>query len=328
MPCGREFSSQSVKHKDFLTLLRQHVLKDIDPYICLFEDCNKPNEHFKNVGDWMNHMKWQHTITWSCQASSHRSILFDSKIEFEQHMKQKHCDTFTESQLPLLIQKCAHPAPDTFRILTTRTNTVASGSRYECPLCAFFVEKSDGQNNPNVALLGAELPVNEAAKTIENHIAAHLESIALLSLPEQDGLDDGFSIARDSEDTKRSSTLWNVQETSSQNSEEEQDLSAMDLGLEEIPSEGDPESLPETADGTWAYIFASLGLRKTSHFDPAHDVNLRGFVERARHLQMISYWTTAAVPILIIYDPEGIEIAVFDPKQDDETDLLNGLQVI
>lgn len=298
---------------EFLTSLRRHVLKDIDPYICLFEDCSKPNEHFRNVEDWLNHMKWQHTIVWSCPAFDHKSTLFDSKDEFEQHMNQEHFATFTESQLPLLVQKSAHPASDTFSVLTARNNPAAAQSRYECPLCDFFVEKPDDQNNSDSALLGAEIPTNNPAKVIQHHIAAHLESIALLSLPEQDNLDDDFSIARDSEGTKKNSTRQDDRDDLLLEPVPEGFSPIMDPDYDDILAELAPETLAGIIEETWAIIFTSLGLRRANQLEPAQDVTLRGFVERARYIQMISTWKNAAVPILIIFDPEGIQIEVHDP---------------
>ena len=275
-------------------------------------------------------MKWQHTIVWSCQAAGHKSIIFDSQVRFEQHMKEEHHDTFTESQLPMLVQKSAHPAADTFSVLTARNNDGASGSRYECPLCSFSVEKANDQNNPDSALLGAEFPINEAAKVIQNHIAAHLESIALLSLPEQDAVDDDFSIARESETTKKNSNSTRQdddQDSSSSSSskwpQEEKHYSPIldpDKHHEISPYEIIPESFPETTEKLWALVFDTLGLRQTDHFEPAQDATLRGFVERARYIQMISSWKDSQVPVLIVFDPEGIEIAIYDPKVIDEAD--------
>lgn len=276
-------------------------------------------------------MKWQHTIVWSCQAAGHKSIIFDSQVQFEQHMKEEHHDTFTESQLPMLVQKSAHPATDTFSVLTARNNDAASGSHYECPLCSFFVEKANDQNNPDSALLGAEFPINEAAKNIQNHIAAHLESIALLSLPEQDAVDDDFSIARESETTKKNSTRqdndqdslsskWSQEEQQQQQQQQHSPILDPDEHHEISPSEIVPESFPETTEKLWAHIFNTLGLRQTDHFELTQDATLRGFVERARNIQMISSWKNSQVPVLIVFDPDGIEIAIYDPKVIDEAD--------
>lgn len=229
-------------------------------------------------------------------------------------MNKEHRDSFTESQLPILVQKSAHPAPDTFSILTARNKGAVSGSRYECPLCPFFVEKTKDQNHPDSTLLGAEFPVNEAPKIIQNHIAAHLESIALLSLPEQDALDENLSLAKESEISKKNSTRQDNQGSSSQGLEEEQYFLAIDLDSDKNPSEFVPESIPETTEYTWAYVFDSLDLRQADDFEPAHDVTLRGFVERARYIQMIKSWKLSEIPILIIYDPEGVEIAFHDSK--------------
>lgn len=267
----------------------------------------------------MNHMKWQHTIAWSCQACSHKSAVFDSKTKFEQHLLEKHHNTFTESQLPMIVQKSAHPASDTFSILTARNNDTAFGSRYECPLCEFFVEKAGAQKRSDSTLLGAELPTNEASKIIQNHIAAHLESLALLSLPEQDVLDEDFSMARESEVSKNSTRQDNntFEAFSLQAELEEQQPDSAYLVVEDLsPDEAIPASDPETTEDTWACVFDSLGSRKKSDedFEPAQDVNLRGFVERARYIQMIKSWKFAEIPVLIIHDPDGIEIAFYNSK--------------
>ena len=213
----------------------------------------------------MNHMKWQHTIVWSCQACSHKSAVFDSKTELEQHMNKEHHNTFTKSQLPMLIQKSAHPASDLFSILTARRNhdAASSGLRYECPLCDFLVEKAGDQNHLDSTLHGAELPINQASKIIQNHIAAHLESIALLSLPEQDVPDEDFSMERESEMTRNSIRKDNpepllAQELDDQE-EQEPEIFYFFFSKDLSPAKPIPESNSETMEeDTWACVFDYL----------------------------------------------------------------------
>ncbi|KLU82102.1 serine/threonine protein kinase [Magnaporthiopsis poae ATCC 64411] len=170
----------------------RHILKDIDPYVCLFEGCGEGDVLFKSADDWLSHMQWQHTKVWTCQACQvvgHEHQAYSSAFDMEQHIRRDHPGSFTEAQLPDIVQQSSLPAPDTFAVLMRQNQREASdtGSNgqalHECPICMSF-HASPGSD--------AALPLHESAN-IHDHILEHLESIALLSLPINDDQGEGLT---------------------------------------------------------------------------------------------------------------------------------------
>lgn len=283
-------------------LFRRHILKDIDPYICLFENCDKPNEHFRSVEDWLNHMKWQHTIVWFCPASQHKSELFNSDIGLEQHMRREHSKDFTESQLPILVQKCAQPSSDPFTALASQNDEVRSENMRSCPLCPFSVEKANAQPETDPSLLGADDPTDIIDKLIRNHVAAHLESIALLSLPEQNDLENAASNELQSESAKNDSR------------QEDNNLppAVFDDDDDDLPPETyyfrpAIQVLPDTDVEDWEYVY-SRSRQRTVFPEPYQDPVLKGFVEEARYREMLKS-RLSSIPTIRVYDIQGLEVS-------------------
>jgi hypothetical protein len=165
-----------------LTPERRHILGDIAPYICLFDDCAVGDTLIQSADEWMKHMQWSHTVVWCCLAPGHESNIYDSSTELEEHIRTHHLGSFTESQLPSLIQRGARPAPDTLGIWAKKnfkTESPDTPFNY-CVLCHNFQTKtqtdSPGESSPPSGL--------------HDHLLKHLETVALLSLPETEAADD------------------------------------------------------------------------------------------------------------------------------------------
>ncbi len=143
-------------------------------------------------------MSWEHCTAYSCQAEGHEDTLYHSKVEFEKHIRIEHPKAFTESQLPTLLKKSLHRSSDPFDslALTRREDSTASDNLRVCPLCAFDLF-SEGLSSGHE--LDTEQITDAHSKKIRHHIAAHLESIALLSLPERDDVEDGATSERTTE---------------------------------------------------------------------------------------------------------------------------------
>ena len=118
----------------------RHILRDIDPYVCLFEECSQPNEQYQSFDDWMMHMKWQHTLVWSCPAPIHSSLTFDTAEECKDYFGAEHGEYISDSQLTTLVKKSVRPSADPLDALT---RSKCDGDRVEtvCPLCPFSVHK-------------------------------------------------------------------------------------------------------------------------------------------------------------------------------------------
>ncbi|KAK0763552.1 hypothetical protein N5P37_002929, partial [Trichoderma harzianum] len=125
---------------------QNHVKNDLDPYVCLFQECNQPDGLYKHSEDWLSHMR-QHSQCWRC--SSHRELgSFSTREKYMQHMRYAHDPKLSESKLHALAKRNARGMPKLFS---------------SCPLC--------GKDESGI---GARLI---------DHIAGHLRSLAIESLP-------------------------------------------------------------------------------------------------------------------------------------------------
>jgi hypothetical protein len=112
---------------------------DIQPYVCIFEWCSKPDELFASTDDWMQHMEEEDAASrWICSICM-PSEIFESAEDFENH-----------SQLPILTEMSLRVLPVDFE---------------SCPLCRWSEKQSERMQN------------------LQDHIAEHLHSFALRSLP-------------------------------------------------------------------------------------------------------------------------------------------------
>ena len=147
----------------------------------MFEECAEPRRLFSTTADWLSHMQREHTLQWRCNAPGHLPQVFGKEQDFEDHMWSSHAGTFTESQLPVLKRRSIQPAAQTF---------------LSCPLCSYLPSES---LSPNVSGVSSE--------DLSTHVAAHLQSIALVSLPWREDLDEDASSNRTSAPGARDSIL-------------------------------------------------------------------------------------------------------------------------
>ncbi|UKZ74546.1 hypothetical protein TrVFT333_002216 [Trichoderma virens FT-333] len=125
---------------------QNHVKNDLDPYVCLFEQCNQPDELYKHSEKWLDHMH-QHGQRWHC--SSHRDIgLFSTCEEYMQHMRKVHETKLSDAKLRVLANRNARSLPQLFA---------------SCPLCGNDESEIGGR--------------------LTDHITGHLRSLAIRSLP-------------------------------------------------------------------------------------------------------------------------------------------------
>lgn len=263
-----------------MTYTRRHIFNDIDPYVCLFEACDKPENCFKTVDDWLCHIQWQHTLVFSCQSTGHESELFNSSADLELHMHQQHWREFSESQLPFLIQKSSRPSLDTFGAFARARESIGASkdSTSLCPLCPFSADEPDMPPQPTSLVPGNIMNGEKKFKKIMNHIASHMESIALLSLPAPaDDIGTGVS------DNPQSQSEEDIIER------DKQDLPPAVFSDEPIGLMPNTEGLPgETLPvedylmiGEWSYILESTDTQKPALNKKAEDDEiLRPFISR------------------------------------------------
>ncbi|KAF2182859.1 hypothetical protein K469DRAFT_690585 [Zopfia rhizophila CBS 207.26] len=277
----------------------RHILRDIEPYICLFDECERPNECFRTVEDWVNHMRWQHAMIWCCQAEGHETTTYHSKVDLERHMRLEHHEAFTQSQLPILIKKSAQPSPDLFTslALALRKDNTVSDMFGVCPLCPFTLDLGGPSMSQS---LEVEHSIDADSKKIRDHIAAHLESIALLSLPDRDDLEDAATNERETEDQQDVSH------------HDDHDLPTLDFNENTeddvaVATEEEWQSDEHQSADLWASVLRDPRVRRLHCPDQAQDPTLKEFVARARRIEMFQIWRITRLPIIIVHDPDGLE---------------------
>ncbi|RYP07570.1 hypothetical protein DL765_009120 [Monosporascus sp. GIB2] len=273
---------------------------DIEPYVCLFDECEKPNECFRTVEDWVNHMRWQHALVWCCQAEGHETMMYHSKVDFETHMRLEHHEAFTESQLPILIKKSARPSSDLFTsvALDLRKGNTVLDMFGVCPLCPFTVDPGGPSMSQS---LEVERSIDADSKRIRDHIAGHLESIALLSLPERDDLEDATTNERETGDQQDVSYHDDHDLPTAYFSEDtESNVSA-------ATAEDWPSDEHRSAD-LWASVLGDPRVRRLHCPEQTQDPTLREFVTRARRMELFRILRIKELPIIIVHDPDGLEV--------------------
>lgn len=204
-------------------------MEDIAPYTCIIDDCPKPEVLYTRRLGWMQHVEKDHPHCWECvpcRTPGHAPLLFASVDDFLSHTRQLHGDSIAESQHETLV--------------AASTRIVPLGIS-QCPLCD---ETGEGD-----------------ADALFDHIAEHIHSFSLYSLPwpkdEEDGADDGrddYFKSNDYFDQGLNAGSYNY----SQFSESEKDSD----GLASLPSNRDEES-HETRQNPPSYE-AGVGVHKST----------------------------------------------------------------
>ncbi|KAI1757960.1 hypothetical protein F4782DRAFT_536659 [Xylaria castorea] len=136
-----------------------HVKNDLDPYVCMFEECSSPDKLYKHSHEWLKHMR-EHSLRWRCTLKSHGELVYNTRGEYLIHMKTEHAVKLTDAQLKVLAERNGRMIGPMFK---------------SCPLCD--IEEVDG--------------------SMEHHLVGHLRFFALKSLPsyeeDMEELDESYS---------------------------------------------------------------------------------------------------------------------------------------
>jgi len=77
---------------------RKHVYNDLEPYICLFSDCDLGLHTFQSRRDWKDHEFKAHRmkLEWHCNLCQER---FDTQELFREHIDESHGNDIAMSQV-------------------------------------------------------------------------------------------------------------------------------------------------------------------------------------------------------------------------------------
>ncbi|KAL2155506.1 hypothetical protein VTH82DRAFT_248 [Thermothelomyces myriococcoides] len=199
---------------------KAHVTGDLDAYVCLFDNCNAADELFTHSVDWLRHMR-EHTLRWRCNSKSHGLLVFETEDKYLSHMREVHPGSFTEPQLRVLAERNGRPVGPMFEL---------------CPFC--------GTSRADISIAN-----------MEDHIAGHLRSLALMSLPgyedeapDSSGSDKSSSSTDTTRSTIRNDPKRHIRQTSFQIADTEA-LKSRKWELHGLGGFGQlPNSLPNRGD--------------------------------------------------------------------------------
>ncbi|KAJ2991535.1 hypothetical protein NUW58_g2479 [Xylaria curta] len=129
---------------------RNHLIHDLQPYHCTYELCEDPNRLYGSRQEWIDHEN-QHTRVWHCQQHGDE---FETQPEYIEHLQQYHENTKTEYFSAELLSSVVGPSMKPHR---------------ECPFCPTGFD---------------------SLVEIQRHLAFHLERLAVLALPRDEGDND------------------------------------------------------------------------------------------------------------------------------------------
>jgi len=139
--------------------LRLHIIYDLQPYQCTYEDCFDANRLYGSHQEWLDHEN-QHARVWHCH---HHSREFPTPEEYIQHLDQAHPDTGPEQRSSELVSAAAGPSLAVHR---------------PCPLCP--------------------TPFEDVSE-LQRHLRHHLERLALFSLPHEAADEDEVAAEKSSD---------------------------------------------------------------------------------------------------------------------------------
>ncbi|KAF5676871.1 ankyrin repeat domain-containing protein [Fusarium denticulatum] len=139
---------------------RTHVIRDLEPFICLFTACTDSCRQgqdpltFESSKAWMSHMQNSHGIAWECRAPSHKPMIFRDEIQFQKHSCDEH--GVPEAHVRNLSEAARRPFQDKIQ---------------ECPFGDDFVPSEEADR---YGIFSYE--------KLHSHVAAHMKELALLAL--------------------------------------------------------------------------------------------------------------------------------------------------
>ncbi|KAF5706134.1 wd40 repeat protein [Fusarium globosum] len=124
---------------------KSHVIQDLRPYVCTYEACNSAKDVYQSRKAWVDHEEAVHRPSWRCR--DHPDVLHATSASFQRHLLLEHDRDLSGGQLEDFANVSKLGRVD---------------DRDSCPIC--FEEQP-------------------FPKGLTNHLANHLERIALFALP-------------------------------------------------------------------------------------------------------------------------------------------------
>ena len=253
------------------------MFRDLRPYVCTFEDCHNAGKLYVSRHDWAHHELQVHRREFVCNKCDKRS---QTRQEASAHLRE-HGDSILPSQLSVILD------------LAERQVDISLSQKEPCLVC------------------GEELSL----KALQNHLASHMEDIALFVLPS----------AEDDEDTGDSNASIQVKNLGSKGKAGDDGSETSSLGFS-AAGDNDQGSLTlaeilakeEVAYDAVSNMKAELEQyrqEQSQEQDDAYDTRLKilsaikqkmvGSQDLQADVQMTIDCVEREIPRLAIYDAEG-----------------------
>ena len=149
--CAQEmvFGVQIASDEDWA----QHVLMDLEPYLCTYDNCIRADKTFGVREEWFQHELDNHRLrkVFYCQACNREF----EKVDFEVHLNEKHEVALDGKDLSIMLSLCER-------------FSVEIPPYQPCSLCGYSTVKSEA---------------------LKEHMADHMEQLALISIQSEEGLE-------------------------------------------------------------------------------------------------------------------------------------------
>jgi len=124
-----------------------HLYGDLEPYLCTFDNCLRPEKTYGARDEWYGHELDCHRImkVWVCEQCAREE--FDTAQAFEEHLQRRHGNICGPSQIAMIVSLCVKHSDAHLKVQT-------------CPLCAESLQSHE----------------------VKDHISNHLEQLAITSV--------------------------------------------------------------------------------------------------------------------------------------------------
>jgi hypothetical protein len=156
---------------------------------------------FESRSEWDIHELQFHRREWTCGEGGHN--IFSRKRDFEEHLRNDHRNTFSDTQLPVFVKSCER---------------AVQSEMIECPLCTEdLVVKGDEKNEPVIRRNTKYIP----AKIFKRHLGRHLERLSLFAISSTEEEDeDQKSLSSNNLNSGDSRLSWIDSDVSSSSAED------------------------------------------------------------------------------------------------------------
>ncbi|KAL8420551.1 hypothetical protein RB594_003366 [Gaeumannomyces avenae] len=188
---------------------RMHVDEDLEPYICISEQCGNLPPAFSTREDWRKHMRSKHRADWAqymhrphrwlCTIKHSPPRPFESEQLLLDHLRKEHSEDFPEAELVLIASRSKVPVPSEAYICQFCGEDVAAtlgaGSAGGSKSTEKPVTKSEGfgshtdtlepsglQNDPSPTACGTPPSPSGASHDVKATLAFHKKDVLAIRM--------------------------------------------------------------------------------------------------------------------------------------------------